>query len=236
MDNVRLILILALAFVLMLLWQAWEKDYGHRPLATQAPSQSATDVAGPLEAPAAPPSAAAAAATPDTGVPTVVASGAPAAPATTTTAAQPSGKLVRVRTDALDVEIDTRGGTISSARLRNYPISLQEGSEKFQLLAPAGPHFFVAQSGLFGNPDGVYPTHEALYEAAQTDYEVAASSDPVAVDLKWSHPTGVEVTKRFIFRPGSYQVEVQHLLTNNGATAWTGREYRQLLRSEPPAA
>ena len=28
MDNIRLILILALVFVLMLIWQAWEQDYG----------------------------------------------------------------------------------------------------------------------------------------------------------------------------------------------------------------
>jgi YidC/Oxa1 family membrane protein insertase len=232
MDNVRLILILALAFVLMLLWQAWERDYGYRAAALQvaAPTAEAT-TAEITPTPTAPSPAT----TPDSGVPTVVASTTPVASAAPTTVAQSSGQVVRVLTDVLDVEIDTRGGTISSARLRHYPVSLEEGAEKFQLLAPAGPHYFVAQSGLFGNPDGIHPTHEAIYEAAQTEYAVGHSRDPIVVDLKWGHPSGVDVAKRYIFSPAGYQVEVQHLLTNNSATSWTGREYRQLLRTEPPA-
>jgi YidC/Oxa1 family membrane protein insertase len=235
MDNVRLILILALAFVLMLLWQAWERDYGpHAPVA-QTSGQAADGGAPPIASTAADSAGAPLATASDGAVPTVAASAAPAAPAASTVAPPAADKIVRVRTDVLDVEIDTRGGTVTSARLRDYPISLDEGAEKFQLFAPAGPHFFVAQSGLFGNPDGVYPTHEAVYEAAQTDYSVGANGDPVNVDLKWTHPSGVDVTKRFIFRPGTYQVEVQHLVTNNGSTPWTGREYRQLLRTEPPA-
>jgi YidC/Oxa1 family membrane protein insertase len=54
--------------------------------------------------------------------------------------------------------------------------------------------------------------------------------DELTVDLYWSHD-GIHVTKRFIFRRGSYQVEVQHLVQNRSGSSWSGREYRQLLRS-----
>ena len=37
MDNLRLILIFALAFVLLLLYQAWVKDYGAPPFLTPSP-------------------------------------------------------------------------------------------------------------------------------------------------------------------------------------------------------
>jgi len=45
MDNIRLILVLALVFVLMLIWQAWEQDYGQRPPQAQMQTQGETNPA-----------------------------------------------------------------------------------------------------------------------------------------------------------------------------------------------
>ena len=161
----------------------------------------------------------------------------PAAGAPPAAAATPSETpRVRMRTDVLDVEIDTRGGTIASALLNAYPLSSHEPDRKFQLLFPTGPSFFVAQSGLFNNPDDVAPTHEALFTASQDEVVLADGKNEVSVDLVWTHPSGVEVTKRYTLRRGSYQIDVAQIVRNNGEAPWSGREYRQLLRTEPPAS
>ena len=227
MDNIRLILVLALVFVLMLIWQAWEKDYGqHAPL-TQAQGETVPSPAA--RAPADAPPAAEAPAT--SAVPEV----APSAAAPAAASTEPSPR-VRVRTDVLDLEIDLRGGTIASAYLTAYPLTSEQPNEKFQLLSPSGPMLFVAQSGLFNNPEGIAPTHETVYTANATDVVLKDGQDSVAVDLVWHHESGVEVIKRYTFRRGSYEIGVDHILTNKGQTPWSGRDYRQLLRSEPPAS
>jgi len=226
MDNVRLILILALVFVLMLIWQAWEQDYGQRP----PPQPTATSETATTAEPGAP------SAVPEAPRDTVPQVAGPAAGTPPAAAAASTTPRVRVRTDVLDVEIDTRGGTIVSALLNAYPLSNDEPDKKFQLLAPTGPSFFVAQSGLFNNPEDVAPTHEALFTASQDEVVLADGKDEVSVDLVWTHPSGVEVTKRYTLRRGSYQIEVAHIVRNDGQAPWSGREYRQLLRTEPPAS
>ncbi len=228
MDNVRLILVLSLAFVLMLIWQAWEKDYGQQVAKPQAEQQAAAPATAETPAATAPEAPQAAA------VPQIAGPAADAPlPATTAAAATPR---VRVRTDVLDIEIDTRGGTIVSAHLNAYPLSTDKPDEKFQLLAPTGPSLFVAQSGLFNNPEGVAPTHEAVYTADQQEFVLANGRDTVSADLVWRHESGVEVTKRYTLHRGSYQIDVAHIVRNDSQTPWSGREYRQLLRTEPPAS
>jgi YidC/Oxa1 family membrane protein insertase len=227
MDNIRLILVLALVFVLMLIWQAWEKDYGQQAPVTQAQGETVPSPAA--RAPADTPPAAEGPAT--SAVPEV----SPAAAAPAPASIEPSPR-VRVRTDVLDLEIDLRGGTIASAYLTAYPLTAEQPNEKFQLLSPAGPSLFVAQSGLFNNPEGIAPTHETVYTANATDVVLKDGQDSVAIDLVWRHESGVEVIKRYTFRRGAYEIGVDHILTNKGQIPWSGRDYRQLLRSEPPAS
>jgi len=230
MDNIRLILVLALVFVLMLIWQAWEQDYGQRPPQAQMQTQGETNPAQ-----AAPVPTDATPAAPEMPTPGAVPQLAAPAAAPVSAPATDASPRVRVRTDVLDIEIDPRGGTIASTRLNAYELSSDKRDEKFQLLTPAGPSLFVAQSGLFNNPEGIAPTHEALYTTSASDVVLKDGQDSVAVDLVWRHDSGVEVTKRFTFHRGSYQIGVDHILDNKGQTSWTGRDYRQLLRTAPPA-
>ncbi len=221
MDNIRLILVLALVFVLMLIWQAWEQDYGPRPSVTTAEQPEAT----PSEAPTAP------AVKPAQSVVPELASlpSAPMSPAAETSA------RVTVRNDVLVLEIDTRGGTVASAYLKKY--AAESGSaDRFHLLQPSGPQLFVAQSGLFNNVEGIAPTHEVPFAATATEYVLADGQDTVTVDLVWKHESGIEVIKRYELKRGSYEVRLTHLIHNHSSGPWSGREYRQLLRAEPPAS
>ena len=219
MDNQRLLLFVALSFVVLLLWQAWMKDYGPPPQSRSAPAvteQPATAAAPGEDLPQA-------------GVEPANREGAVPEEITLNT-----GQQVRVTTDTLGVVIDTLGGDLRHADLLTYPVSTEPGSPPFQLLNDTMPDLFVVQSGL-RTPDGAEPTHHAEYRAEQQHYQLENDADTLQVPLHWSSPEGVEVTKRYTFHRGSYVVDLDYEVKNNSPADWHGREYRQLQRS-PMAA
>jgi YidC/Oxa1 family membrane protein insertase len=211
MDNQRLILFIALSFVVLLMWQAWMEDYGQTP----APVETAqTRPGAEQELPALRP-------LDDT----------PATPAVDARGLLMPGDSIRVVTDVLDLEISTRGGDLRQLRLPTYPVSTEPGAEPMVLMNDSLPNLFVAQSGL-RSPDGAEPTHHVEYRAEQTRYELAPGSDTLRVPLYWTSPEGVRVTKTYILERGHFDVRVEHQVENGSAQPWSGREYRQLQRTQ----
>ncbi len=224
MDNLRLILIFALVFVVLMLWQAWQEDYETGPVVAGAEAQQVglQEVMVPTPQPTAV----------ETGVPeapVVAGNETPETPVVPEVSAKTP--TIRVVTDFFDAEIDTRGGTIRNLYLQEYPVSLQDQEKKFQLLKGELPSLFMAQSGLVGSEKELAPTHEALFQVERREYRMEDGQDSLTVDLVWRHVDGIQVTKRFVFTRGSYAVEVHHLVENLTGSPWTGREYRQLQRS-----
>lgn len=230
MDNIRLILLFTLAFLVLMLYQAWNQDYG------QKPQPQASHQAQPAGEPTPPGSV------PAPGEP--AATEVPSAPVPEGSAAQPpatgqqagaveKGDWVTVKTDLLTVDIDTNGGNIVRLLLEDYPVSLQQPDVKFELMRPVPPNLFVAQSGLIGAKKGDAPDHKARYRAAQRSYTLADGQQKLQVDLFWENGSGIKVTKRFTFTRGTYLAQVQHLVENGSGGSWTGREYRQLVRTRP---
>ena len=224
MDNIRLILFIALAFILFSLYEAWQQDYG--PAAVPGEPTAAS--------PASPAAVDSASAVPDVrqpdGVPVAPATG-PAIGAGATVAAATS--KVKVKTDVLEVEIDTLGGTISSARLRAFPVEIDKPDQPLTLYTSEPAGFFIAQSGLIGSAEGTAPAHDAVYVAERTEYVLADGEDNLTVTLSWQADSGVEVRKHFHFSRDSYSVRVEHEVLNHGESAWAGRSYGQLQRVKP---
>ena len=221
MDNQRLFLFIALSFVVLLLWEAWQRDYGPQPVEQQAATAEAQapevrqDV--PSEVPQAP--GAAASATPgDTPAPV---------------AAPPKAQTVHVVTDVYDIRIDTRGGDLREVDLLAYPVSPKTPDEPVKLLNDVPPDIFIAQSGLRAS-SGTEPTHHIVYQAEQTEYRLAEGQDELVVALHWTSPEGVEVTKRYRFRRGDYLFDLEHEVKNGSPVEWKGRQYRQFQRAEVP--
>ncbi|MEJ2345469.1 MAG: membrane protein insertase YidC [Gammaproteobacteria bacterium] len=236
MANPRLYLFIALCFVALLLFQAWEKDYGPKspPVTTSAPTQPAQKTkaaSAPAKAPASPSAA-------QSAVPSAVpAAGGPEK--TQQPAAGPAEPLVKskqaihVRTDVLDVRLDTQGGDVRQVDLRKYTVSIKD-KKPFELMTDRGPGFYVAQSGFTG-PHGAIadaPNHKSLYTADKTDYTLAPGQDTLQVHLHWSSPTGIEVTKTYTFKRGSYVVGLDYQVKNNSGKPWQASFYRQLQRTE----
>lgn len=231
MDNLRLILFFALAFILMMLWQAWDKDYGANPQtitsSEMAPGKTETTAAVPSAVPATP-----------SAVPGESSSAVPVISAgsevpTSNLQTQPSVAGITVKTDLYTMEISSVGGNVRKVYLNDYPASLGDQENSFQLMKPSEPDLFIAQSGLIAGEGSSAPSHETPYQASAGSFELADGSDQLSVDLHWTSPEGVKVTKRFNYQRGSYLVTVQHIVENGSGTAWVGREYRQLMRTTP---
>ncbi|MFC1689978.1 membrane protein insertase YidC [Pseudomonadota bacterium] len=226
MGNLRPVLIIGLVFLGYMIWVQWQKDYGPAP---QAPAQQS---AAQSDTPTVPRlSGEGSSSAEDLPELVDVQQGGPAQSTPTGTAdIKGPSQVISVTTDVLDVEIDLVGGTLVSAYLLEYPIKQKEPENKVKLLSASGDSMFIAQSGLLSHQQA--PNHTTQYQTEQTTYELSDSADELLIPLTWVSD-GVEVTKIFTFRRGSYEIEVLHSVENKSATEWAGSRYDQLQRVVP---
>ena len=233
MSNPRLVLLVALGFIMMLMWQEWQKDYGPRPESqvTGVTSSPQGQTALPQQEPVS---------TVDgTGqeVPQL-ASGSSLHQMTPSTPAQPqakaavpAGRLIKVVTDKLDVTIDPKGGEISKLSLRAYPVALDKPDEPFPLMLKDAEEIYVAQTGLLSRQGA--PNHLANFTAERFEYSLAEGQDELQVRLNWTNDQGVNVAKIFKFSRGTHVIDVVQKVSNNTGVSWVGNQYRQLVRTVP---
>ncbi|HAA02678.1 MAG TPA: membrane protein insertase YidC [Syntrophobacteraceae bacterium] len=216
MDNIRILLVSALVFVIFLIYQAWQVDYGPKHSPAVATTPTATEGAPP---------------------PLTAGETLPTASTDLRSVLPPSGasdaEPIRVETDVLRVDISPRGGTISSVWLRNYPITPAHPEDKFRLMKPEPPNLFVADLGLVGSSPDKVPGATALFTSAAAQYRLNDGASELVVDLLWSDSTGLSVTKRYRFHRGSYLIEAEQELTNGGSAPLAVRSYAQLQRTQP---
>jgi len=211
MDNTRLLLIIALSFVSLMLWDAWQSD-SQSPISGRPPAPLSS------EAPAI-----------DVQVPVLASK--PSLGSLTVEPAAAAANKISISTDVFEIDIDLLGGGIVTAALRRYPIELDEPQNYFSLLAQNPERLFFHQGGLKGSLEA--PTHRSPYSAAASSYRLAEGHDQLTVDLQWQSVSGLAVTKRFIFRRGSYVIEIEYLINNDSSEQWNGRAYEQLQRAKP---
>ncbi len=232
MDNIRFLLVVAFAMISLMLYEAWQNDYGPKPESTvleqpvidskedlpTAGSSQIEDVEQSVEA-----------------VPVLEI---------------PSDKIITVKTDVIALEIDTKGGTVRNLDLLEHPhekvntvvdkmydlVGLEPAEKNLspiRLFNSDPEKVFLAQSGLISsNGSAVAPDHHASYTTEKDSYELPTGENSFSVPLVWRNNEGLVVTKTFTFTRGSYEIIVDQKVSNDSATAWTGRQYGQLLRGQ----
>ena len=70
----------------------------------------------------------------------------------------------------------------------------------------------------------------APFTAGAAEYRLAAGSETLEVPLSWSDGAGLTVTKTFVFRRGSYQVDLRYHVVNAGASPVKLASYSQIRR------
>ena len=191
MDSQRSLLVIALAFVSLLLWQAWQTDHAPKPV-TPVTEQSTTSSTGSA----------------DLQLSSSGTSAQPAAPVATQ-------QVITVSTDVLKVQIDTKGGDIVDLTLPAFTLS-KDSDQPYQLMRKLNGFEYVAQSGLLADgPDDKRNSGRPVYSAAKTSYALANGEQQVVVPLTFNH-NGLEIEKRYTFTAGKYDVRVEYSVTNQG--------------------
>lgn len=123
MYDRKIYLYFILAAIGFFLWNAWEKDYAPKPVAT---TQAAPIV-----------------------TPGIVSTTEPSQ--TTVTAPAPQDRIVAINTDTFNIQIDKLGGNIVSLKLPRYPTSYETPNSPQTLLTENQATFYRAQSALIGS-------------------------------------------------------------------------------------
>ena len=225
----------ALIVVALLLWNAWQREYG-----TQAPqqTQASRTVTQANISSNVPTSTNTAASSPTSNVPSIPSSMQASSTHTSVTDATSNStlsadRLIHVKTDVLNVVIDKLGGNIVAVGLPKYPETLGTPNQAFKLLNDQKPHYYVAESGLTGTQGPDTPKGQVTYTSAQNNYTLAEGQNELTIKLSWRNAEGLTVDKEYIFKRDRYAVTLQYQIHNQTANAWQGHLYTQLLRTEP---
>lgn len=222
MDFNRFFLYSSLAAVTYLLLLAWQDDYP--PLVgdagivrTEAP-QIPTDGDVP---------------TSTTDIPTEVPTRASTTTANVSTpqvVAENSGpRIVSVKTDTFDLEIDLNGGDIVYLALPKYLKQIDIPDDPFVILENSPGRDYVAQSGLIGR-NGIDSAGRASYQSTQTSFELSESAARLDVDLTTTDPSGVRITKRYSFSRDSYLIDISFIVDNQSSETWEANAFGQIKR------
>ena len=242
MDIQRTILMIIFGMSLVFLYDNWQKSQG-RPSMLSGPTveQKAvpTPTPGGTAAPA--PAGAVPAAASAPAVPAPADAGAiAAAPA----AAAVPAERVRIATDRLRVEIDPTGAVVARVELLQQTVApdwtaaglvglvtgkKHDPSAKVVLLESNKNRVYLARTGLTGPAGARLPNHLTPFTPVAGPRELAPGQD--SLDVKFEAVAGgVKVVKTYVFKRGTYAVDVRHDIENVGDAPVTPSVYLQLVR------
>ncbi|MDF1581844.1 MAG: membrane protein insertase YidC [Methyloprofundus sp.] len=206
MENIRFVLIVILSMISLMLWEAWQVDYGPKPETTA--QQTVIDSSGNL----------------------VPVTGSNSGNSELPFQESKANSIITVTTDVYHLEIDTQGGTLRNLDLLDYPFEKGEPTP-VRLFDSSPEKLFLGQSGLISSPESVtLPNHSVQLHAEHTNYALKAGENTLNVPLTWTDNNGLSYRKTYTFSRGSYAIQLTQKVANKSAKDWTGRPYTQLLR------
>ncbi|GAB3738397.1 membrane protein insertase YidC [Silanimonas algicola] len=228
----------AVAILLAFEWTRFSTAPTTSPSASVAPLVADAGSAGLPSLADAPGTPTAAAPTPMTaGLPSVAdAPQAVPAPGVAAPTADASAASVEVLTDVLRLRVESTGGTLVFAELRDYPLDQENPDKGNVILFDREPsRFEIAQTGWLSTATAPGADAPYAFETPATSLTLADGVDTIELPMVWRDAaSGLTVRKVYTFSRGSYAIGVRHELVNEGSAAFTGNLYQQLLRVPPP--
>ena len=213
MDFQRIILIAGAAIISYLMVLQWNQDYGTQ---AEAPQQVTSVSAYDTEA-VSTDFAVAAQPSNNTGV------------TVTQTENASAGLLIEVKTDTLQVVIDTQGGDIIQASLLDYLAEMDHSDVPFTLLEQNQQRTYVAQSGLVGI-NGTDLRSRPIFKAPQLAYELLDGQQDLEVVLSLTDESGAVINKIYTFTRGSHLINLTYAVDNRGSQPWSANLFGQIKR------
>ncbi len=222
MDNQRLLIWAFFGLMAWMTYQTWQQDYAPRPApvaeqqSQQSPELTALDAGdeGGL---------------PELGEPTAAPTLADDAVATPEAISATLAPSIRVKTDVLELEISTQGGTLQKAALLKYPVAKDSPDKLIELLNTEPSTLGLIESGVRATGGAAEATHLDMFTSRQSSYDLGAD-DELIIPLTWSDESGIQIEKRYRFKRGSYEVGLEQQVTNGSDGLWQGAEYVRIKR------
>lgn len=141
---------------------------------------------------------------------------------------------IHIKTDVYDAQIDTLGGTLSKLTLIKKEKGKQSSSlPDITLFNHTPSHFYLARTGLIG---GDFPNHHHIFTAAAGPHELTDGMNTLEVRLESPIQGSVKLIKSYIFKRGSYVIDVRHKIVNVGTMPIRPILYMELVRDNSPVA
>ncbi len=237
MENQRLLLVIAISVVSLVLYTNWIEFSAPKKAPIAIENKSFPSVDPSSKTPVAP--TVEAAKTPSKTTPGT----APDAPKETgmfrsgSDIKLTSKQRIKVRTDVLQVELDTLGADIRQVDLIKYPVSVKKQAPAYRIMLDKSANLYVAEAS-FAMPKefaDFAPHLLSEYTTAKLEYELTdemrKNKQNLEVKFAWADK-GVTVTKTYTFKPGKYDVDLLVSVENKSGKIWKGSFYRQLKRSQ----
>ena len=206
MDTRRLVLFVIFSMSILMLWEAWQRQYVPAEVIPQTASVATVDASVPSQN-----------TSPESVAKTEIADN--------NDYKLLAGQRINVTTDLFKAVIETTGGDLRRLELLKHRSSENDQSN-FILLDDAGkPMTYVAQSGLIG---GDLPSHKSAFTSTATNYQMQDGKDALEVRLSWVG-NGVAVDKVYTFHRNNYAIDVTYELKNDSAVAITPAVYYQIV-------
>lgn len=219
MEQLRFILFVTLCLIGYLLWNSWNEEHALRGAATTSfPTVESSNVS----------------ALPALSSPTASSTSEAAKSIHSIPNTHQSGESIRVKTDVLDLTIDSKGGDITQAQLPQYPKYWNTPDDPVVLFNNQEATRYFANSILVGTqgfPSSL--TQEAVFTPDNTFYELQPGQDTLSVILHWQG-NGLTVEKEYVFHRGKYAIDVNYKIHNGANSKWEGNLYSQILRVNNP--
>ena len=198
MGSQRNILLIALLFVSFLLFQQWNADKNPKPQSQGVAQQS----------------------TQSSDIPSHSAEGQPLTDQTS------SQNLITIKTDVLELTVDTLGGDVVDAKLLKYNDTL-DSKRPYVLLNNTDGRNYVAQSGLIGKNGTVSNGQRAQYTVTAKDFVMGPEQNELRVPMTFTKG-GITYTKTFVLKRDDYAINVDYNVANNTDKAASVQMFAQL--------
>ena len=224
MNQTRSFLLIAWLFVAAMLWMEWAKTPA--PAAGKNPAAVASTLATPSTS------------APIAALPAAVDGGALPGIATPVAASQTGSRPITLANDTLRLTVDLNGGRLIDSQLLQYTVEKKPGSPNVRLLNSAPQLYYVADAGLI-SVDGKNPQRELTPQfrtiEGQTSFALPPGAAELSVPLLWTDPaSGLAVRRTLTLKRGSYVLELNDQVANNGAGAVRVYPFVGLSRVAPP--
>ncbi len=141
-------------------------------------------------------------------------------------------QYISVKTDVIEVTLDTLGGDIVEVKLlKNLTEMAVDGGQPITLLTRSNGDLFVAESGLIGKDGTDTAKGRPQFNSVSSSYELLEGESSLNVDLVYVQ-NGVDIVKRFEFKPSNYQIGISYLINNPTSASWSATFFGQFKRDD----